>query len=60
MSPKDYVIILKQPANIKYKNFIEFTWNINEYKNFELTNINDEKFIVPLKDMYVSSKNSFL
>ena len=58
---KDYVIILKQPANIQnikiLSNFLPgILMNI---KNFELTNINDEKFIVPLKDMYVSSKNSF-
>lgn len=58
---QDYEIILRQPTNIKnfqiLSNFLPGT--LINIKKFELTNINDEKFIVPLKNIYLSSKNSF-
>tara|TARA_Y100000590_G_scaffold467538_1_gene646737 strand:+ start:469 stop:1392 length:924 start_codon:yes stop_codon:yes gene_type:complete len=58
---QDYKINLREPVNITnlqiLSNFLPGT--SIKIQSFELTNINDEKFIVPLKDVYVSSKGSF-
>ena len=58
---RDYILTLKQPVSLTnlqiLSNFLPGT-SIN-IKGFELTNINDEKLIVPLNDVYVSSKSSF-
>ena len=58
---QDYIFILRKPLDIAnlqiLSNFLPGT-SIN-IKSFELTNINDEELIIPLEDIYLSSKNSF-
>ncbi len=58
---QDYTIIFKEPANLQnikiLSNFLPGT--LIHIKSFELTNTNDEKFILPLKRTYLSSEGSF-
>ena len=57
----DYIFTLRQPVNFTnlqiLSNFLPGT-SINII-SFELTNINNEKLLVPLEDIYASSKSSF-
>ena len=58
---QDYIINLKKPMSL---NNIQILSNflpgiILNIKGFELTNVKNEKFILPLKNLYLSSKSSF-
>ena len=58
---QDYIFDLKQPLN--FENF-EILSNflpgiLINFLSLEFTDINNEKFVVPIKDIYLSSNNSF-
>ena len=58
---QNYKIALKEPVNLTnlqiLSNFLPGT--LINIQNIELLNVNNEKLIVPLKDVYASSKSSF-
>lgn len=58
---QDYKITLREPVNLNnlqiLSNFLPGT--IISIQSLELMDINDDKFIVSLEDIYVSSKSSF-
>ena len=58
---QNYKIALKEPVNLTnlqiLSNFLPGT--LINIQNIELLDVNNEKLIVPLKDVYASSKSSF-